>query len=241
MHDNFTRMRTHDVRRFHALCEIHLLLREVCARSLHADFKRCWRFNGFLEDVRTQFAQRYADARAKPMPAPGVRSMKLEACSACTRGPEPEVRSLQPEERNKKPEPEAQSLQHAFGNSMNFPESSLLVNPNAAPIKSEHRASRIRTPRDSNPNTAPSRILWISRMSRASRHSLTFTGSSPKHLSVTGTCLMRAFCEIHMLLRDMCARTLHETFMRMRTQYACRFHALCEIQLLLHDLRTQFA
>ena len=102
---------------------------------------------------------------------------------------------------------------------MDFRESSLLVNPNAAPIKSEHRASRIRTPRDSNPNTAPSRILWISRMSRASRHSLAFTGSSLKHLSVTGTCLMRALCEIHMLLRDMCARTLHDTFMLMHADF----------------------
>ena len=127
-------------------------------------------------------------------------------------------------------------MPRAFGNSMDFRESSLLVNRNAAPIKSEHRASRIRTPRDSNPNTAPSRILWISRMSRASRHSLTFTGSSLKHLSVTGTCLMRALCEVHMLLRDMCARTLHETFMRMRTQYACRFHALCESQKLLREM-----
>ena len=106
-----------------------------------------------------------------------------------------------------------------FLNSMDFRDSSLLVNPNAAPIKSEHRASRIRTLRDSNPNTAPSRILWISRMSRASRHSFAFTGSSLKHLSVTGTCLMRALCEIHMLLRDMYARTFHETFMWMHADF----------------------
>ena len=106
----------------------------------------------FMEDVRTQFAQRYADARAKPMPAPGVRSMKLEACSACTRGPEPEVRSLQPEERNKKPEPEAQSLQpdarspkpearsiclsKAHSNPNTVP-----MESNTLPIESEHRAN----------------------------------------------------------------------------------------------------
>ena len=46
----------------------------------------------FTGDVRTHFACRFfADAHVNPMPAFGARSMKLDACSACTRGPELEA------------------------------------------------------------------------------------------------------------------------------------------------------
>ena len=77
LHYNFTRMRTHDVRRFHVLCEIHLRLREVCARSLHADFKRCWRFSGFYGRCAHAVCTTLCGCARKAY--------------ACTRGPEHEA------------------------------------------------------------------------------------------------------------------------------------------------------
>ena len=76
------------------------------------------------------------------------------------------------------------------------------ANPNTAPIESEHSANRIRTPSESNRNTAPSRILWISKMPRAWRSSLTFTRSSLTHVCDKNTSLMRALLEIILPLEE---------------------------------------
>ena len=124
----------------YALCEIHLRWKEMCARSLHADFIRtrtqnACRFHALCEihyeKVRAQFACRFhADAHANPMLAPGSRIMKLQACTA--RGLKQEARARSSKLPARSPKLEARSPQHLF-------------------IKGP---CRTRTPRQSNPNTA---------------------------------------------------------------------------------------
>ena len=122
MHADFTKMRRHNACRFHACCEIHcfvfqgnvhtqfacrflldaharcMQISRRCAGIMHADFTRCGNALAFKGNVRTHVACRFrTDAHANPMSALGARSMRLEACNACTKSPELEARSLQPE------------------------------------------------------------------------------------------------------------------------------------------------
>ena len=109
-------------------------------------------------------------------PAPGALSLKPKA-----RSQRPEPRSPSQNQKACSQKPETRSP-----NATAFVYEEPTLNPNTAPLESEHRANRIRIPRQSNPHIAPRQIFWISQMPRAFRNSFAFTRSLFQQWSVNG-------------------------------------------------------